>query len=100
MILMTVSDNNASDLITISFNVSKIRYNDVDARHISIRECETAVKNEHIISTFKNCHIFSDLVQTSERYDTYRSTLDLSWLSCSCFCSRSSSILRSCFLSS
>ena len=46
---MSVCNNNTSDLISISFNVGKIRNYDINTGHICIRECKTAVKNKHII---------------------------------------------------
>ena len=49
MVLMTVSYNDTSDLLFITLNISKIRDNYVNTRHIRIREGKTAVKNEHIV---------------------------------------------------
>ncbi len=42
-----------------------------------IRECKTAVKDEHIVRAFKNSHVLAYFIKTSERDDLYGSFLYL-----------------------
>jgi len=78
MILVSVSQNYASELIPVFFNISKIRYNYIYARHFRIGKSKSAVDYKHIVGAFYNGHILSDLVQASERNYSYRRSSRLS----------------------
>ena len=75
MVFVTVSDNDAADFVSILLNVSKIRENNVNARHIAVRESKTAVHDEHIVCTLEKGHILADFVKTAERDNAERSFL-------------------------
>ena len=69
MILMSVSDNYASDLLGICLEVGNVGDDDVDAVHILVREAEAAVYNDYICAEFDGSHVLADLTETAKRDD-------------------------------
>ena len=67
VILMTVSDYNASYSCGILLNIGKIGDNQVNAGHIAVREGKTAVNDKNVVAAFKEGHVLADLVQTAQR---------------------------------
>ena len=84
VILVTVGNDDATELILIALHVGEVRDDDIHAGHLRIRECQSAVEDEHIIGTLKNGHILADLTQSAKRNDAHRGaacgTLRLFWL--------------------
>ena len=75
MVLVTVGNDDAANLVLVALHIGEIRNDNIHTGHIHIRECQTAVQNEHVIAALKHGHVLSDLVQTTQRNDTYRCPL-------------------------
>ena len=71
VVFVTVRYYDTSYAVSVSFHVRKIRYYNINPWHIGIRKRKSAVENEHIVRTFKDCHILANLVETSERNNLY-----------------------------
>ena len=67
MVLVPMGNHNASNLFLILFQIGKIRNNQVNPQHISIRESHAAVDNQNILAIFINSQVLSDLIQTTQR---------------------------------
>ena len=70
MILVSVGNDDTTELVGIAFHIGEVGQHDVHAGHFRIGESKTAVKNEHIIAALEHSHILADLVQTAQRNDT------------------------------
>ena len=75
MVLVTVGNDDAANLVLVALHIGEIRNDNIHTGHIHIRKCQTAVQNEHVIAALKHGHVLSDLVQTTQRNDTYRCPL-------------------------
>ncbi len=84
MIFVTVSEHYSPEFLFVPFDISEIGNNDIDARHIGIRKSKSAVKDKHIVGTFKYRHILSDLMKSAQRNDLYGSMMDILRLFLSC----------------
>ena len=71
MVLMTVGKNDTPELVKILFNIAVIGQNNIHSEKFAVRKSHSAVNDKHIICTFYNGAVLSDLVQTSERYNLY-----------------------------
>ena len=67
MILVSVSDDNAPELIPVLFEIGEVGDNEVNARHFLIGERKAAVYDKHIVAAFVNVKVLSYLVKTAER---------------------------------
>ena len=67
MILMPVGYRHTAQLVAVLLDVSKIRDNYVNAQHLAVRECKSAVDDEHVIGAFDNGEILAYLVESPER---------------------------------
>jgi len=62
MVFVAVGQHDPADFIGIAFHKSEIGQNQIDTEHIPVRESHAAVDDHHIVFTFKQCKILSDLV--------------------------------------
>ena len=62
MILMAVCYDDTFYTVDIPLYISKVRDYKVNAQHVLIRECQSAVHKEHILPIFKEGHVLSDLI--------------------------------------
>ena len=69
MILMSVRDYDAPELVNILFNIAEIGDDDINAEHLAVGKSKTAVNDEHIVRTLNDRKILTDLVKTSEGDD-------------------------------
>ena len=65
MILMSVGDHEALDLVDIALQIGDIRDNQIDSEHVIRWECKTAVHNYNGIFIFKGGNIHTNLFQTA-----------------------------------
>ena len=73
VVLVSVGDNDATNLILVALHIGEVRDDNVYTRHIHIRECQTAVQDKHIVAALEYGHILTDLVETAQGNDTHRS---------------------------
>ena len=66
---MPVRQDETAHLIDVFLKITHVRYHEVDAQHIVVREPEPAVNHDYVILVLKDSHILSDLTETSERDD-------------------------------
>ena len=59
-------------LVPICFYIGEIWDDDINARHITVWKCQTAIQNEYIVAAFKHGHILSDFVQAAQWNDPNR----------------------------
>lgn len=69
MVLMSVGDHIAAQLVQVALEVRCIRNDQVNAQHVVIRKGNAAVDNYDVIAVLDHRHVLTDLVQTAERYD-------------------------------
>ena len=69
MVLMSVGDHIAAQLVQVALEVRCIRNDQVNAQHVVIRKGNAAVNNYDVIAVLDHRHVLTDLVQTAERYD-------------------------------
>ena len=67
MVLVSVSDENTSDLVCVFFDISEIRDYEVDARHILIGEGKAAIDEDYIVFIFKKSNVFAYLIKAAEK---------------------------------
>ena len=72
VILMTMGQHHAPELVNIPLQVGKVRDDDIHAQHIRIRERKAAVDQEHVVGALHHGQVLADLVQTAQRNDPYR----------------------------
>ena len=66
VILVSVGKNDAAQLILVLYDISEIRYYEVNTEHIVVGESETAVHDEHIVAAFVEIEVLADLVESAE----------------------------------
>ena len=66
MVLVAMGQHHAPELVNIPLQVGKVRNDNIHPQHFRIRERQTAVDQEHVVSTFHNRHILADLVQAAQ----------------------------------
>ena len=69
MVLMSVGDHIAAQLVQVALEVRCIRNDQVNTQHVVIRKGNAAVDNYDVIAVLDHRHVLTDLVQTAERYD-------------------------------
>ena len=62
-----MSDADALDFVGIFFDICEIGNYKVDTGHIFVGEGKTAVNENHIVLVFKNCYIFTYLIETAKK---------------------------------
>ncbi|MPM90852.1 hypothetical protein SDC9_137975 [bioreactor metagenome] len=67
VILMSMRDEKAFELVAVLTQVCHIRNDNVDAGHIVIRKAKPAVDNDDIAVVFKYGHILPDFTHAAER---------------------------------
>ena len=67
MVLMAVREDQPAYLLSVGFEVSDIRQDDVDTVHILIREAHAGINDDYIAAAFIGCHILAYFAQTAER---------------------------------
>ena len=72
MILVSVSYKNTLYLVGILHRIREIGNYKVNAEHIGVGECKSAIDKYHIALTFIERHILADLVKAAEERDIYR----------------------------
>ena len=66
MILMSVGDDHAADLVAVLLKIGVIGNDQIDAEHIAVGERHTGVDDDDIVLTFKYSQVLADLIQTAE----------------------------------
>ena len=66
VILVSVRDDDAAELILVALHIGEIRDNEIHAGHFRIRERQTAVEDEHIVCALEHGHILADLVESAQ----------------------------------
>ena len=69
VVLMTVGQEHAADLVFVFDQVRHVGNDQVDAVHFLIWEAKTAVDDDDILAVFKYGHILADLVETAKGND-------------------------------
>ena len=69
MVLMSVRDYKALDFINILLKVRYIRNHQIDAQHVVLRKCDTAVHDYDRIFIFESRDVHTYLFKSPERYD-------------------------------
>lgn len=64
MVLMSVGDHIAAQLVQVALEVRCIRNDQVNAQHVVIRKGNAAVDNYDVIAVLDHRHVLTDLVQT------------------------------------
>ena len=64
---MAMGNKNSPNLIGIALYKGKIRQNQIHPQHVSIRESHTAVNDNHIPFTFKQCEVLADFIKTTQK---------------------------------
>ena len=69
VVLMTVGQEHAADLVFVFDQVRHVGNDQVDAVHFLIREAKTAVDDDDILAVFQNGHVLADFVESTEGND-------------------------------
>ena len=72
MILMSVSDHKALHLVDIFFQISRVRYHQIDTEHVVFGKGQTAVYDYDTVPVFKRCDIHPDLLKSAEGNNLHR----------------------------
>ena len=67
MVLMTVGQDDASHLVGVLLDIGKVRYHQIDAQHVAVRERHAAVHDQHIALALDQGDILADLVESAEK---------------------------------
>ena len=68
VVLVTVGEKNASDLIGIFLQICYIRYYQIDTKHILVGESKTAVNYDYVVAVFEYRQVFADLAKTAQHH--------------------------------
>src|SRR3989344_2647871 len=68
---VTVRDEEAADPVAILFEITGIRKDVIDARRLVFLELETGIEDVDVVADFDDRHVAADLLDASERDDTY-----------------------------
>ncbi len=66
MVLVAMGDDEASELLPVLLQIGHIRDYHVDARHVVVRERQTAVDDDDVLPVFEEGHILSDLAHAPQ----------------------------------
>ena len=69
MVLMSMGNHNAANLVSMTAQVGDIRDNQVNTQEFIVRECQAAVNHKDILSILNYRHIFADLIESAQRYN-------------------------------
>ena len=69
VILMSMRDDKALDLVDVVLQIRDIRYHAVNTEHIVLRECQSAVNDYDRVLILYRSDIHSNLFQTAQRND-------------------------------
>ena len=77
MVLVAVGDNDTAEAVLVLLKIGEVRYYQINARHVLVRECKSAVNDEHIIAALVNVEVLADLVKSAERRELHGSIANL-----------------------
>ena len=69
MILMAVGDNDTAEAVLVLLKIGEVRYYQINARHVLVRECKSAVYDDDTVLILENGDVHTDLFQTAKRYN-------------------------------
>ena len=72
MVLVTVSQHDASHLVKILLNIGKIRNNKVNSQHIAVRKRHSAIYDKDIALALYERDIFSDFIKSAQKRHLHR----------------------------
>ena len=75
MVLVSMSDDDAAELVLILEDIGVIGKNQVDARLRIIGEHESGVDKDHIGTALDNGHILADTIKTAKGDDLQRRSI-------------------------
>ncbi|CCX55075.1 uncharacterized protein BN814_02142 [Veillonella sp. CAG:933] len=67
MVFMTVSDNYGTYFILVFNQITHVRDDNVNARHIVFRERKTCIQYDNIIAILEYGHVLTDFTETAQR---------------------------------
>ena len=70
MILMPMGDHESLHLRRVILQVRDVRDDKIDAEHIILRECQTAVHDNDAVIVLERRDVHTDLFESAQRYDT------------------------------
>lgn len=62
MVLMAMRDDKPLNPILVFLDIAEIRDDQINAEHVAVRECHSAVEDKHIAVALENGDIFADFV--------------------------------------
>ncbi len=84
VVLMSVCDDKALDLVDVVLQIGDIRDDTVDSEHVILRKGETAVHHNDTVLIFEGSNVHSDLLQAAQR-DNFQSGAGYLCFFSSCF---------------
>ena len=66
MVLVAVGDDEAPELLPVLLQIGHVRDHHVDARHIVVRERQSAVDDHDVLPVLEEGHILSDLAHAPQ----------------------------------
>ena len=72
VVLMTVGDEQALDAVPVLEHVGEVRDDQIDAKHIGIREHKAAVNEDHVALALIQRNVLADLAEAAQRADVHR----------------------------
>ena len=69
VVLMAVSQEKATELMPVLHQVGNVGHHQVHTVHVVLREAQTAVHHDHVVSIFQDGDVFPDLVQPAQGND-------------------------------
>src|SRR5690625_2225235 len=69
VVFVTVGQYPALDAFSVLHHPVDLGYQDVDAEHVSVRECESAVDEEYLVLVLEGEHVLADLAHPAQRDD-------------------------------
>src|SRR5712691_12975758 len=67
MVLVAVAEKDAQDLAAALEQIRDVRQDEVDAKHVVLREHEAGVDDEHLVLPLKSPHVDADLAKAAQR---------------------------------
>ncbi len=71
VVLVSVGDDESLHLLQVFFQECRVRQHQVDAKHVVLRERQTAVDHDDRITVLECGHIHTDLLKPPKRYDAH-----------------------------
>ena len=69
MVLVTVRDDDAAQLVLVLHDVAEVRQDQVDARVVLVGEHDARVDDDHVVAVLDHGHVLAYLVKPAERDD-------------------------------